>query len=147
VHGDGRRLAASVRDDGAKIEGIIALGASGGFAEEQRRLLAGLAQFVTLCSRRLLEHSRALRALGDVQRTFGKGLHDLRTPLNSLRLGLHLLEPGTSVQDPAIVQRANRAVDRMAALVSEMFEALQALPAGTAADRSNAAAPVASHPV
>jgi hypothetical protein len=41
-----------------------------------------------------------------------------------LRLGLHLLEPGLAGQDPQVVQRTHRAVDRLAALVTEMYEAL-----------------------
>ena len=67
---------------------------------------------------------RRATALEDARKSIGKGLHDLRTPLNSLRLGLHLLEPGLAGQDPQVVQRTHRAVDRLAALVTEMYEAL-----------------------
>ena len=35
-----------------------------------------------------------------------------------------LLEPGLAGQDPQVVQRTHRAVDRLAALVTEMYEAL-----------------------
>jgi signal transduction histidine kinase len=92
---------------------------------EIRETVTALAQLVSTCASHLVGHARASRGLVDAQKSLGKGLHDLRTPLNSLRLGLHLLEPALVTQDPAIVQRTHRAVDRMAALVTEMFEALQ----------------------
>lgn len=86
--------------------------------------LAELGRIVARCVGQLAGLKRRAAALEDTKKSIGKGLHDLRTPLNSLRLGLHLLEPGLVGQDPQVVQRTHRAVDRLAALVTEMYEAL-----------------------
>jgi signal transduction histidine kinase len=92
--------------------------------EEASRGLIELGRIVSRCVGQLSSLSRRATALEDARKSIGKGLHDLRTPLNSLRLGLHLLEPGLAGQDPQVVQRTHRAVDRLAALVTEMYEAL-----------------------
>lgn len=86
--------------------------------------LAELGRIVARCVGQIAGLKRRAAALEDTKKSIGKGLHDLRTPLNSLRLGLHLLEPGLAGQDPQVVQRTHRAVDRLAALVTEMYEAL-----------------------
>ena len=88
--------------------------------------LAELGRIVSRCVGQIGGLARHATALEDTRKSIGKGLHDLRTPLNSLRLGLHLLEPGLAGQDPQVVQRTHRAVDRLADLVTEMYEALHA---------------------
>jgi signal transduction histidine kinase len=88
------------------------------------RGLLELGRIVSRCVAQFASLKRRTAALEDARQSIGKGLHDLRTPLNSLRLGLHLLEPGLAGQDPQVVQRTHRAVDRLAALVTEMYEAL-----------------------
>jgi signal transduction histidine kinase len=93
---------------------------------ETARGLVELGRIVSRCVGQIASLKRRATALEDARKSIGKGLHDLRTPLNSLRLGLHLLEPGLAGQDPQVVQRTHRAVDRLAALVTEMYEALQA---------------------
>lgn len=92
--------------------------------EEASRGLLELGRIVSRCVAQLVSLARRATALEEARQSIGKGLHDLRTPLNSLRLGLHLLEPGLAGQDPQVVQRTHRAVDRLAALVTEMYEAL-----------------------
>jgi signal transduction histidine kinase len=92
--------------------------------EETTLGLAELGRIVARCVGQIAGLKRRAAALEDTRKSIGKGLHDLRTPLNSLRLGLHLLEPGLAGQDPQVVQRTHRAVDRLAALVTEMYEAL-----------------------
>jgi signal transduction histidine kinase len=86
--------------------------------------LVELGRVVSRCIAQIASLKRRAAALEDARKSIGKGLHDLRTPLNSLRLGLHLLEPGLAGQDPQVVQRTHRAVDRLAALVTEMYESL-----------------------
>src|SRR5690606_13665265 len=93
---------------------------------DTERGLVELGRIVSRCVGQIASLRRRATALEDARRSIGKGLHDLRTPLNSLRLGLHLLEPGLAGQDPQVVQRTHRAVDRLAALVTEMYEALHA---------------------
>lgn len=92
--------------------------------DETARGLVELGRIVSRCVGQIASLKRRAAALEDARKSIGKGLHDLRTPLNSLRLGLHLLEPGLAGQDPQVVQRTHRAVDRLAALVTEMYEAL-----------------------
>jgi len=94
--------------------------------DETARGLVELGRIVSRCVGQIASLKRRAAALEDARKSIGKGLHDLRTPLNSLRLGLHLLEPGLAGQDPQVVQRTHRAVDRLAALVTEMYEALHA---------------------
>ncbi len=118
----GQRLAASLESrDG--IRGVVAMSRAerGG---DPSAALVELARLVAACADQMGARARAAQTLKDAQLHLAKGLHDLRTPLNSLRLGMHLLEPGLAGQDQAVVQRTHRAVDRMATLVTEMFDAL-----------------------
>jgi signal transduction histidine kinase len=122
----GQRLAVSIEaTDG--WSGVIAIDVGAGEApagDDTVRGLLELARIVSRCVGQFASLKRRAAALEDARQSIGKGLHDLRTPLNSLRLGLHLLEPGLAGQDPQVVQRTHRAVDRLAALVTEMYEAL-----------------------
>jgi signal transduction histidine kinase len=103
--------------------GVIAMNSPS--ADNETKLgLAELGRIMSRCVAQIASLKRGAAALEDARKSIGKGLHDLRTPLNSLRLGLHLLEPGLAGQDPQVVQRTHRAVDRLAALVTEMYEAL-----------------------
>jgi len=103
--------------------GVIAVDVASPDAETAHGLVE-LGRIVSRCVGQIASLKRRATALEDARKSIGKGLHDLRTPLNSLRLGLHLLEPGLAGQDPQVVQRTHRAVDRLAALVTEMYEAL-----------------------
>jgi signal transduction histidine kinase len=103
--------------------GIIAVDVASA-DEETSRGLVELGRVVSRCLAQIASLKRRAAALEEARKSIGKGLHDLRTPLNSLRLGLHLLEPGLAGQDPQVVQRTHRAVDRLAALVTEMYESL-----------------------
>lgn len=103
--------------------GVIALDVAS--SDEETTLgLVELGRVISGCVAQIAGLERRAAALEDTRKSIGKGLHDLRTPLNSLRLGLHLLEPGLAGQDPQVVQRTHRAVDRLAALVTEMYETL-----------------------
>jgi len=127
--------------DTPELQGVIAVGpaqnnrtANGdsSTAEERRTLLAQLAALAANCGVQITRRTRAERTLLDLRALMARGLHDLCTPLNSLRLGLHLLEPALSAKDPAIAQRAHRAVDRMAALVTTLAEAIEPQISGSA---------------
>jgi len=120
----GQRLAVGIEAREAGVRGVIALELRSVVNDELGGRLVELGRLVSTCSDQLATRVRSAQALKDAQVSLAKGLHDLRTPLNSLRLGMHLLEPGLAGQDPAIVQRTHRAVDRMATLVTEMFDAL-----------------------
>lgn len=120
----GQQLAVGIEAREAGVRGVIALDLSSVVDDELGRRFVELARLVSTCADQIISRDLAARALKDARASLAKGLHDLRTPLNSLRLGMHLLEPGLAGQDPAIVQRTHRAVDRMAALVTEMFDAL-----------------------
>jgi len=133
------REAASI--DTPELQGVIAVssaqhnGTANGdtpTAEERRALLTQLAALAANCSVQITRRTRAERTLLDLRALMARGLHDLCTPLNSLRLGMHLLEPALSAKDPAIAQRAHRAVDRMAALVTTLAEAIDPQISGTA---------------
>lgn len=126
------QLAAMIDGRGEEARGVLAVALSQPLGDDERRSLAALAHFIGACAAQQEEARRSSRALEDAKRSLGKGLHDLRTPLNSLRLGLHLLEPALVTQDATIVQRTHRAVDRMTALITEMAEVLHGAPsAGT----------------
>jgi signal transduction histidine kinase len=103
--------------------GVLALSV-GSVDDETTSGLEELGRVISRCVAQLAGLQRRAAALEDTRKSIGKGLHDLRTPLNSLRLGLHLLQPGLAGQDPQVVQRTHRAVDRLAALVTEMYETL-----------------------
>jgi signal transduction histidine kinase len=92
--------------------------------EQRPALLAALAALAATCSAQIVRRTLADRTLQDTRALMARGLHDLCTPLNSLRLGMHLLEPALTTKDPAIAQRAHRAVDRMAALVTSLADAI-----------------------
>lgn len=120
----GQQLAVGIDTKEAGVRGVIAIELPSVVDADLEGRLVELGRLVTTCSEQLATRLRSAQALKDAQASLAKGLHDLRTPLNSLRLGMHLLEPGLAGQDPAIVQRTHRAVDRMATLVTEMFDAL-----------------------
>jgi signal transduction histidine kinase len=120
----GPNLAAGFEIEASGVRGVLAVDLGSFDDPEAERRVGEVARLVATCTGQLVGRARAARALADAQASLGKGLHDLRTPLNSLRLGMHLLGPGLSAQDPAVVQRTHRAVDRMATLVTEMFDAL-----------------------
>jgi signal transduction histidine kinase len=108
----------------AGVRGVLAIHSSSVCDDDVGRRLSELAALVSACIDQVVGRARSTQALKEARTSLAKGLHDLRTPLNSLRLGMHLLEPALKGQDPAIVQRTHRAVDRMATLVTEMFDAL-----------------------
>jgi len=93
--------------------------------KEQESLLVALADLIATCSAQIVRRSQADSTLQETRALVTRGLHDLCTPLNSLRLGMHLLEPALTTKDPAVAQRAHRAVDRMADLVTGMAEAIR----------------------
>ena len=120
----GRQLAVGIEAREAGVRGVIAIELRSAVDDGRGGRLVELGRLVSTCSDQIVARARSAQALKDAQTSLAKGLHDLRTPLNSLRLGMHLLEPALAGQDPAIVQRTHRAVDRMATLVTEMFDAL-----------------------
>ncbi|HEU4579153.1 MAG TPA: hypothetical protein VFS67_12905 [Polyangiaceae bacterium] len=120
----GRKLGASITPAGVELRGMVAVALTEEATEEQRSLLGALADLAATCSAQLERRAAADRQLQDTRALVARGLHDLCTPLNSLRLGMHLLEPALTAKDPAVAQRAHRAVDRMASLVTSMAEAL-----------------------
>jgi signal transduction histidine kinase len=121
------RLAALLQANGFEIRGVVALElAEPESTDEVERtaLLKGLADLTATCCAQIQRRALADRALQDTRALVVRGLHDLCTPLNVLRLGMHLLEPALTAKDPAVAQRAHRAVDRMAALVGTMADAI-----------------------
>lgn len=124
VSSGGHRAVAIESAESAGVRGVVAASGSRSSAQQVEEILSGLAHLVSSCAEQLALRVREAQALEEAQASIAKGLHDLRTPLNSLRLGMHLLSPGLSSQDPAVVNRTHRAIDRMAALVTEMFDSL-----------------------
>lgn len=124
VVSSGQYMGACVSSDELGLRCLVAASAPSLAAEAAREVLPPLARLLATRAEDLERSAREARALQEARKFIGKGLHDLRTPLNSLRLGMHLLAPGLATQDPAVVDRTNRAIDRMAALVTEMFDAL-----------------------
>lgn len=124
VVSSGRRLAIGIRTRELGVQGVIAASAPAAGEDEGRVILADIGRLVATCSAQIASRAREQRSAGQFRAALAKGLHDLRTPLNSLRLGLHLLAPALATQEPSVVERTNRAVDRMAALVTQMFDSL-----------------------
>jgi len=120
----GRKLAASIAPADVGLRGVVAVTLAEEPTEEQRSLIGALADLAATCGAQIERRAAADRQLQATRALVARGLHDLCTPLNSLRLGMHLLEPALTTKDPAIAQRAHRAVDRMASLVTSMAEAL-----------------------
>jgi len=121
----GQHLGAPIEAANVGVSGLIAASLPESSESEVSRLLGSIANLASSCSAQIVSRAQARRALQDTQATVARGLHDLCTPLNSLRLGMHLLEPALSNKDPAVAQRAHRAVDRMATLVTNMADSLR----------------------
>ncbi len=113
-----------IRSSQEQLVGVIAAAESESADPTTTQTLEGLCRLAATRAAQIEGKARTSAELQGTKSALGKGLHDLRTPLNSLRLGLHLLEPALAGHDAAIMQRAQRAIDRMATLVSEMFESL-----------------------
>jgi signal transduction histidine kinase len=136
----GRKLAASITPPDVELRGVLAVTLAEEPTEEQRSLLGALADLAATCGAQIERRAAADRQLQDTRALVARGLHDLCTPLNSLRLGMHLLEPALTAKDPAVAQRAHRAVDRMASLVTSMAEALgSGSPSASNGTRANVA--------
>lgn len=118
------KLAAPIQARAVGFQGVIAVSEPAIGEDEARVALAELGRLASTCLAQMVSRGRDSIALTEARAAIAKGLHDLRTPLNSLRLGMHLLGPGLAGQDQAVVDRTHRAVDRMAALVTEMFESV-----------------------
>lgn len=121
----GQHLGAPIEAPSVGVSGLIAASAPESNESQVSRLLGSIANLASSCSAQIVSRAQARRALQETQDMVARGLHDLCTPLNSLRLGMHLLEPALSDKDPAVAQRAHRAVDRMAALVTSMADSLR----------------------
>jgi signal transduction histidine kinase len=106
------------------FHGVIVVSEPALSDEEARAVLAELGRVVSTSLTQFVSRGQGSGTAPATRAALAKGLHDLRTPLNSLRLGMHLLAPGLAGQDQAVVDRTHRAIDRMAALVTEMFESL-----------------------
>lgn len=121
--GAGRAVFVPFADE--ELRGVLAVTLPPETPEEEASAnLSAVAELVATCATQLARATQADRVLQDTRALMARGLHDLCTPLNSLRLGMHLLEPALTTKDPAVAQRAHRAVDRMAALVTNLAEAL-----------------------
>lgn len=116
-----------IRDQN-RVRGAIATPVSECVGQDTAQTLEGLGRLVATRAAQIEGKALTSAELQGTRSALGKGLHDLRTPLNSLRLGLHLLEPGLAGHEAAIMQRAQRAIDRMATLVTEMFDSLNRKP-------------------
>ncbi len=116
--------AAPINARAVGFHGLIAVSEPALAEEDTRAVLAELGHIAATSLAHIAAQEQGA-ALSELRASLAKGLHDLRTPLNSLRLGMHLLAPGLAGQDQAVVDRTHRAVDRMAALVTEMFDSLQ----------------------
>ena len=125
ISSGGQHLGAPIEAASVGVSGVITASLPQSSETEVSRVLGSIANLASSCSAQILGRTQARRALQDTQETVARGLHDLCTPLNSLRLGMHLLEPALSDKDPAVAQRAHRAVDRMAALVTNMADSLR----------------------
>jgi signal transduction histidine kinase len=121
----GQHLGAPIEAATVGVSGLIAASVPECSESEVSRVLGSIANLASSCSAQIVGRTQARRALQDTQNTVARGLHDLCTPLNSLRLGMHLLEPALSDKAPAGAQRAHRAVDRMATLVTSMADSLR----------------------
>jgi signal transduction histidine kinase len=119
------KWAAPINARSTGFHGVIAVSGPAVPEDEARGALTELGRVASTSLARLASSSQQDGSLAETRAALAKGLHDLRTPLNSLRLGMHLLAPGLANQDQAVVDRTHRAIDRMAALVTEMFDSLQ----------------------
>lgn len=118
------KLAGPIQAHAVGFQGVVVVSEPSIGEEEARAALSELGRLVSTCLGQMVSRERDSRALSEGRAAMAKGLHDLRTPLNSLRLGMHLLGPGLAGQDQAVVDRTHRAIDRMAALVTEIYESV-----------------------
>ncbi|GAU66259.1 two-component histidine kinase [Streptomyces sp. NBRC 110611] len=119
----GRRIAAGSRE---LARAARTVGSAGGFVapdEPPTAELAALSRALEETSTRLAEARERERALDASRRELIAGIsHDLRTPLAGLRAMAEALEDGIA-EDPARYHsRMRTEVDRLAAMVDDLFE-------------------------
>ncbi|MFF4602244.1 sensor histidine kinase [Streptomyces sp. NPDC001339] len=119
----GRRIAAGSRE---LARAARTVGSAGGFVapdEPPTAELAALSRALEETSARLAEARERERALDASRRELIAGIsHDLRTPLAGLRAMAEALEDGVA-EDPARYHsRMRTEVDRLAAMVDDLFE-------------------------
>ena len=122
----GALRAAGIQPSSGELHGVLAVSLADSITSETvtSESLPALADLIASCGAQLVGRAQADRNLQDTRALVARGLHDICTPLNSLRLGMHLLVPALTTKDLAVAQRAQRAVDRMAALVTSMAETI-----------------------
>jgi signal transduction histidine kinase len=128
-HGDdvvideGEQLAVRVRARDGTSRGMIALRLAGAPVYQARRHALGqLAVLVSVCSDNLVLYdtaARAVRARDDVMAVVS---HDLRNPLNNVRLGVNLLRDAVPQKEQSVIERVERNVTHMARLVDDLVD-------------------------
>lgn len=144
VTGADGRLAALLHGPNLGVRGVLVVTPGHPEDSESAALLGALAELTASRAEQIQSRALTSRALEDTRVLVTRGLHDLCTSLNVLRLGMHLLEPTLTTKDAVVAQRAHRAVDKMAALIGTMADAVSndpggALPGGVASSSAKAA--------
>jgi signal transduction histidine kinase len=120
---DGDRLAIGLTSRDGEDRGMIALRFSVAPSHQVRRHVFGqLSVLVSVCSDNLVLYeatARAIRARDDVMAVVS---HDLRTPLNNVRLGVNLLRDAVSAEERSIIARVERNVTHMGRLVDDLVD-------------------------
>jgi signal transduction histidine kinase len=120
---DGELMVVPMRTRDGESRGFVALGKPVGQGPRpEDQLLKQLAVLSSVCSDSLVlldAAARAIRARDDVMAVVS---HDLRAPLNNVRLGANLLREGAEPHVVPVLERIERNVTHMTRLVDDLVD-------------------------
>jgi signal transduction histidine kinase len=102
--------------------GTIAARLEEPFHPSEAHLLDQLGTLVSVCVDNLYLYEAAARAVRARDDILAAVSHDLRTPLNSLRLGASLLSESAGPEERRIVERIDRSIVHMTHLVEDLVD-------------------------
>jgi signal transduction histidine kinase len=118
----GDRLAVTLTSRDGEPRGTIAARLEGPFHPSEAHLLDQLGTLVAVCVDNLFLYEAAARAVRARDDILAAVSHDLRTPLNSLRLGASLLSESAGPEERRIVERIDRSIVHMTHLVEDLVD-------------------------
>lgn len=119
VEAEGERLAVALRNREGDVVGLIAVRTH---APDGHQLVRQLGAIVAICNDNLALYNIASRAIRNRDDVMAVVSHDLRAPLNNVRLGNAVLRAGPSAQVGAVLDRIEQNITFMARLADDLVD-------------------------
>lgn len=118
----GQHISAALTSRDGQRRGTIAVFRARPILPDEAPLLDQVSVLVSVCLDNLLLYETAARAVRARDDMLAAVSHDLRTPLNNLRLGASLLSDGAAPETAKVAQHIERSVAHMTRLVNDLVD-------------------------